>query len=455
MLNAIFEYKESKIIIQCSAQNKVKDICSKYSTKSGIKLESVIFISDNKILNLEETLIDQTMITEVNTEIIIKVYDNNLNIVEYDYQGRKSHVVVEKDEADLFTKISKKLKKPFKRLFFAFNGRYAQKGDEKKNFDQLSNKMNKADKSMNLVITDNELADDNEEGENQEKDEKKEEEEGKNERTNNLTEDNKNLNNNAEEENEPEKVYCINDIPQFFKSLYLVLIIQFILIAVFTIIGFTTDFYEKFTESRKAIWWTFSIITVVASFISGSCFDDDDIRVTKFTYFSLFLYIPIMSFYCFLMTTFIDEYKNIIGIIILFTLDAICIYIYNLLFKTYKGYGIFLLCVIVNVIATIILYYTLLSKPGKKTINAYIIISLIRILYHNIFNFESKTSFNDDEYIYAAMIFNYVIFFPSLVVIGLGLILAFLGIAAGLFVAFMAICLAFFFLAEIYSGLFR
>jgi hypothetical protein len=129
--------------------------------------------------------------------------------------------------------------------------------------------------------------------------------------------------------------------------------------------------------------------------------------------------------------------------------------IYNLLFKTYKGYGIFLLCIIVNVIATIILYYTLLSKPGKKTINAYIIISLIRILYHNIFNFESKTSFNDDEYIYAAMIFNYVIFFPSLVVIGLGLILAFLGIAAGLFVAFMAICLAFFFLAEIYSGLFR
>ena len=185
MINAIFEYKDQKIIIQCFSKDKFVDICKKFSTKINEgDYDKKLYISNNKPLNLDLTLNEQIDLIEIQNsqELKILVYDSeNYVKVNYNYDGRNSFIIA-KNEENFLEKAASKLKKPFGRLVFLFNGRNASKEDSKKNFNQLSNEQNKKDKSINLVIMDNDDDDDenNEENqENQEKQEKKENQESK------------------------------------------------------------------------------------------------------------------------------------------------------------------------------------------------------------------------------------------------------------------------------------
>ena len=58
-MNAIFSYKESKIYIQCNLEDKILNICQKFSSKIGQDIESKIFIFMGKVLNLDSTLAEQ------------------------------------------------------------------------------------------------------------------------------------------------------------------------------------------------------------------------------------------------------------------------------------------------------------------------------------------------------------------------------------------------------------
>jgi len=80
----IFISFKEEIVIQCSIKSKFRDICTKFSTKSNIDLERVIFVYENKALNLEETLENQTILTEENT---LKNKENYLSefIANHDY----------------------------------------------------------------------------------------------------------------------------------------------------------------------------------------------------------------------------------------------------------------------------------------------------------------------------------------------------------------------------------
>ena len=460
MINAIFEYKDQKIIIQCFSKDKFVDICKKFSTKINEgDYDKKLYISNNKPLNLDLTLNEQIDLIEIQNsqELKILVYDSeNYVKVNYNYDGRNSFIIA-KNEENFLEKAASKLKKPFGRLVFLFNGRNASKEDSKKNFNQLSNEQNKKDKSINLVIMDNDDDDDenNEENqENQEKQEKQENQESKIEvkNDNNKENDNEKDNENEEENKEPEKVFCVNAMNPFLIKLYLYLIFQFFIIEFLVYFGFKKDFNEKFIYSNKVTVFYFCTTAILASVPSGGCFSENDDRI-KYSSIYFFLFIIVIVLFSFLLSKYIEEYNYIICTLFLFLLDFIIMEIYILIFKKYKGFIYFFICLLVNSIAIIISYYELLSKPDKKVIIIISIIALIKIIYITLFNYEVEFNFNDDEVLYAIKVFNYVLFTPGLLIIVLSILLAFLGIIIAICLIGLVLLLLYFIIKIIVDAL--
>jgi len=445
MINTFFQYKENKVIIQCKSEEKLRIICQRFISKIGSDINSKIFIYDGRVINLESLLKDEIDLEKVGeNEIVISVFDN-IATISYNYEGRESKVIINPNE-DFISKIFSKLKKKFGRAAILYNGNRISQEDYNKNFLQLSNKVDQNERSMHLLIQDfNEEDENNQENENENQVNKNDEEQ------NNKNEE-ENKNQNIQEE-ENKKIFLVIDLNKFLRSIHSCFILQFLCIGIFVFSGFKFEFYKKFTESLKAILWTFIVTTLVASFISSGCFDEEN-RVTSTTKFNTIIYVPIISFYCFLLTIFIDNYNYIIGVLILFLVNFICSYFYSFCFNKYRGYLIFFMNLIASTICMIILYYTLFSEPDKNTIIIISIIALIMILYVTVFNFEAKRNFNDEESIYAVMVFNYIIFFPVLIIISLALCLGFLALILGIAIPIFALMLAFYLLYEFYISLF-
>jgi hypothetical protein len=53
--NAVFNYKENKIIIQCNSDDKMINICRKFSIKIDADVNSKIYIYNGNLLNLDLT----------------------------------------------------------------------------------------------------------------------------------------------------------------------------------------------------------------------------------------------------------------------------------------------------------------------------------------------------------------------------------------------------------------
>ena len=51
--NAVFNYKENKIIIQCNSDDKMINICKKFSAKIDADVNSKIYIYNGNLLNLD------------------------------------------------------------------------------------------------------------------------------------------------------------------------------------------------------------------------------------------------------------------------------------------------------------------------------------------------------------------------------------------------------------------
>lgn len=451
MIDALFEYKEQHIVIQCYSKDKVADICKKFSTKINDEdYDKKLYIYNKKPLNLDLTLGEQIDLVEVENkhEIIILVYEvANYVKINYNYGGRNSFIIA-KDEESFLQKAASKLKKPFGRLLFIFNGGNASKEDSQKSFKDLSNEQNKKDKSMNLVIMDKDDDDDENNEVNQGNQEKKIEIKDENNQENN----DENKNKNEEVNKEPKKVFFINEISPFFIKLYLFLIIQFSVILVFCIISFKKDFNEKFINSNKKMISNFVVTTIITSFISGFCFSEDDDR-KKNTCTLFILFMAIIIDYCIMLTKYIEETNYIICTLSLFLLDFIVMEIYILIFRKYRGYLFIILCLLFDSIAMIIFYYTLLSKPDKKVIIIISVIAFLKILYTSMFNSETRRNFNDDEIFYALTVFNYILFTPCLLIIIISLLLTGVGIMIGIGLVILGFLLAFFIIMEIISAI--
>jgi hypothetical protein len=161
--NAMFHYKDNKIVIQCNSDDKMINICRKFSIKIDADVNSKIYIYNGNLLNLDLTFGQQ--INDPKEEI--KVFDNtNLVTIKYNYEGQSKEVQLPRQE-NILKRISSIIKTPFNRINILLNGEVASEDDLDKDFTQLANNQNKTDNSMNILIVDR---DDDEEESNNKKD---------------------------------------------------------------------------------------------------------------------------------------------------------------------------------------------------------------------------------------------------------------------------------------------
>ena len=88
--NVIFILDGAKLTIQCTPNDKMKDICQKYSAKIKKDMNSLLFSYEGNQLILESNFKDQVNLKDKNSnEMIIlvnkrddNVYSNSTNLIE-------------------------------------------------------------------------------------------------------------------------------------------------------------------------------------------------------------------------------------------------------------------------------------------------------------------------------------------------------------------------------------
>ena len=73
--NVAFTLNGDKIVIQCKKEEKMKEICERYSRKININMNLLVFIYDGNQLNLELNFNEQaTLLDKNNNEMNVLVY---------------------------------------------------------------------------------------------------------------------------------------------------------------------------------------------------------------------------------------------------------------------------------------------------------------------------------------------------------------------------------------------
>ena len=192
---------------------------------------------------------------------------------------------------------------------------------------------------MSLLITKSKTI---EEKENEEKEKENEEKEKKGK--------------NTKDKKDDKKKYFVKEVRKFFQKIYFIFIIQYAWILFFGLLGFYFGINEIFTQNLTSILLTF-IPTTLLSLIIGYHAYINDARKSfnkQIYYGTLTIYIPIIVFYCFLLSKYIDKNYISCGIILFFT-DIFCSTFYYIIFKIYRGFIILIISSIFNAI-TIVLY---------------------------------------------------------------------------------------------------
>lgn len=414
-MNVFFEYKKSEITIQCKLDDKMMSICQKFSNKIGESYDSKIYIYKGKVLNLDSTLGQTTKLTENSTnKIKIIVYDSDKDMIKikYCYEGENNEIVLSRGEK-ILKRVTSIIQQPLDKIGFLINGAMAMEEDLNKDFEQLANRQNIEDKEINFLVIDKDPINENENEDEQKKDDKDKEKEKK----------------------------VIKNPRSFLLKMYSILSIQHGLISLFTWLGFYFNIEEKFTESLSSNLWTFIPITII-SLIIGLISDEikqEKYKKSNFIYFPLSVYVPIITFYCFLLSQFIKN-KNFITLsLIFFFIVNLCTVIYFSIFKRYRGYGIFFPSLVFNVIITILFYNFVFDEIENMGLSITIMIILIIAfnMYIMIFNLFIKKLFKEDfEFAYATMYFNYLIFigiiyFIILIIIGIAILIFFIIVIIG------------------------
>ena len=268
-----------------------------------------------------------------------------------------------------------------------------------------------------------------------------------------------------------EFILDFTDSYKFFIKSNLILFIQNALILTLVLLGFNFDIDIYFSDSSKAFWWTIVVVTVYASaaFIFTTFLAvDKDGNIKWGQYILVITYIPMIVIYCFLLSKnggvdFLEK-KYIIHQLIIFTLDFLFSIIYNLIFKTYRGWLLLFILAIINIV-TIVIYYFPLSnnydnlKMSYGAFQGISIISSIMLFYMLLFNSPIMRLFeiditDGDRALYGAALFNYIPFALTAFSILLALVLSIFAIIIAILIAILIICLVGLLVVSFISSLF-
>lgn len=411
-VNAVFNYKDNKIVIQCNSDDKMINICKKFSIKIGADVKSKIYIYKENLLNLDLTYGQQINDQEED----IKVIDNtNLVTIKYNYEGLSKEVQLPRQE-NILKRISSIIKTPINKINFLLNGELASEEDYDKDFTQLSNSQNKTDNSINLVIVDRE--DDEEESSNKKDEENK--------------------------DNDKKNKKGPKPFTQWIKLLnktYIISIVQLVLIEILLILGFYFNLNKAFTQNLGSMLGTFIPVSLICGIFSFFFFlfaIKENIKIfNKIVYFSLVIYIPLMIMNCFLLSEFI-EIKYILGLLTLLLLNYVSVEFAYIIFKIKKNYSYAVFASIINVIYLVI-FFIIFKETSIKAFILMPIIALLIIVYIQLFNYSLLFSLTEDDYIHAAEVLDYFLFVPIGGIYGIIILLV------GIILLLLLIMLAFFF----------
>ena len=381
-------------------------------------------------------------LTEENqNEILISVVKKDPEkdqIVHIDVEGVKEKVVVKQGTkiGEAIEKLFKFLKKPLKKITLLYNGQVIDENERRKTFGHIANRLDKEKKEMHVLAYGNGIDDtlnDNEKPKNEDGTIKIDE-------------------NNEEPINEEEvTAYLLMNSWKFFIKLYVFLLVQFILISLLTFFGFQYDIDDYFSNTTAAFRWTCSVITifVLISSTIPMCLSEKP-KTGCCAYFLWFVYIPIITIYCFLLKRHegADIIKGfyIIEQLIIFVLDCLFVIITNAIFKRYRGWINLLILSGINALAIYIMVGPLsdnydnlkMSHTGFVNISiiSSIMVALIIMFNVPIVSLNKEVDENANALI-GAIAFNSV---PFVIV----LILLVIALVAGLLVGLLALILAFF-----------
>ena len=93
----MFNFQGTDILIQCSKEDKMKDICQKFATKIGRNVNSFIFLYGGSNLNFQLSFKDQAnIIDKERNEMKILVYKNESDELTCPKCGEKINLNIEK-----------------------------------------------------------------------------------------------------------------------------------------------------------------------------------------------------------------------------------------------------------------------------------------------------------------------------------------------------------------------
>jgi hypothetical protein len=420
----------------------MRDICQKFAFKINADVDSKVYIFNNTKLNINSDL-NLTFAQQVNSDDIdgkeIQVFDNKDSeyTVKFTYKGENKEIKVKETETvgSVFDTIGKFIKKKKSSFFSLYNGNAILADDMNKPINQITKQLDQYDKQMDLIIEDG-----------MDEEEEKEEEEGKRRSTrksinNTSIQGNENVNE-AEDGNEELIFRNSKDAGKFLIKIHITLFIQFLMIGVFTWLGFHLEFEKIIIESNKSMIWTFIIVTLFSFLVASLllCYSNENQCCFSF---DIFVYIPIIVIYAFLLSNYLEKDYILIQLS-LFISDLLAVVIFIFIFRRYKGYGALFFAVAFNTGLIFLFYYKeIFYIKEKSAITTVSILSSIFIVYVSIFNFIARQKFRDNEIKGAVFQFNYNIFLPALIIFGICLLSAIVIAACGIVIAVCLIIIAF------------
>ena len=134
-------------------------------------------------------------------------------------------------------------------------------------------------------------------------------------------------------------------------------------------------------------------------------------RSSKTLYIYVVFYIPSIVFNFLLFQSFVKDYIIIYIIIILITktIDFFGLLLY-ILFFTFKSFKFMIVPVITSILAIIFFHFWLNINLNNSFI--VLILALIECIYIEVISRQCKLYFKKDDYLFAALIMDYLIFTP-------------------------------------------
>ena len=116
----IFNYEGKDITIQCSIEDKMKDICQKYVTKIESNINSLLFLYGGNQINMELKFKEQANLMDINrNEMKVLVYKNENDDITCPYCNKK--IKLEKID-DIILSNNNNISIQLKNINFLLNG---------------------------------------------------------------------------------------------------------------------------------------------------------------------------------------------------------------------------------------------------------------------------------------------------------------------------------------------